>query len=87
MLHMHFGETIEDGRRGKGVSGMQAEQSSVNGCKLQGGERDKYPASVLNGQVDRQQSVQDIGKIIHQVMWKVSKTKQACACWDLGMVI
>ena len=86
MLHMHFGETFGADGRGKGVSGMQAEQSSVNGCKLQGGERDKYPASVLNGQVDRQQSVQDIGRIIQdKVMWKVSKTKQAC--WDLGMVI
>ena len=28
-----------DEPRGKGVSGMQAERASVNGCKLQGGER------------------------------------------------
>ena len=36
-----------DEPRGKGVSGMQAERASVNGCKLQRGG-DKCPASVLN---------------------------------------
>ena len=45
-----------DEPRGKGVSGMQAEWASVNGCKLQGG-RHKCPASVLNEQIERGQSV------------------------------
>ena len=38
--------------REKGVSGMQAERASVNGCKLQGGG-DKCPASVLNERIER----------------------------------
>ena len=61
-----------DEPRGKGVSGMQAERASVNGCKLQRGG-DKCPASVLNelrlkeDKVSNRLKALDIASIIYKM--------------------
>ena len=58
--------------REKGVSGMQAERASVNGCKLQRGG-DKCPASVLNelrlkeDKVSNRLKALDIASIIYKM--------------------